>query len=150
MITVSQTALYALRAMAYLAVMSDRGPVASADLASQTSIPPHYISKVMTRMVRAGLCVAQRGHHGGFTLTRPPQDVTFAEIINAVDPATGQPACAFGYDACDEARPCALHDSWSNLKRRHADWAATTTLASIRNSAARAGFSARLVKPPSF
>lgn len=144
MIVISQTALYAMRATSYLAVMADKGPVTSALLAAHTSIPQHYISKVMRRLVTAGICVAQKGHHGGFALARAPESITFAHVIDAVDPVPDKPACAFGFSACDEDRPCALHESWSDLKTRHNQWAATTTLAAVRDSAARAGFRVRV------
>lgn len=133
MMLISQTATYALRAMAHLAVAAEKGaPVPSADLARVTGIPPHYVSKVLRRLVVAGLCDARRGHHGGFKLARPGYEITFAEIIAAAEPNQEDAACAFGFGECDAARPCPLHDSWAAMKRQFTQWAETTTLDDVK------------------
>ncbi|MBW2295571.1 MAG: Rrf2 family transcriptional regulator, partial [Deltaproteobacteria bacterium] len=64
----SQTAEYALRAMAWLATAPTREPVRAKDLSVATGIPSHYLSKVMRRLVLAGLLISQKGQGGGFLL----------------------------------------------------------------------------------
>lgn len=135
---VSQTAIYALRAMAHLAIQYPSGvPIPSADLARISGIPPHYVSKVLRRLVVAGLCDAKRGHHGGFSLARSPLDITFAEIIEAAEPDAPPPGCAFGFGECDLSRPCPLHQSWASLRREFSHWAEETNLANVSEYADR-------------
>ena len=50
-----QTAEYALRAMAWLATIPQDEPVRARDLSQATGIPPHYLSKVLRRLVLADL-----------------------------------------------------------------------------------------------
>ncbi len=132
MMIVSQTAEYALRAMAYLAAAEDGLPRSSKEISAATAIPTHYVSKVMRRLVVAGLLHAQKGHHGGFRLSRAPGDIYFEQVLAAADPDQRPRGCSFGYRECDPDRPCPLHGSWSELKENFENWAAKNTLADVR------------------
>jgi Rrf2 family iron-sulfur cluster assembly transcriptional regulator len=136
-----QTAEYALRAMAELASLGDGETMRSEDLAERTHVPPHYMAKVLRRLVGAGLLDVQRGPGGGFRLSREPSRIRFSEIFEAVD-ATAPDACAFGFDRCDARSPCLLHPTWSAVKEHIRTWASETTLGDVRDNA-RARTSAR-------
>ncbi len=127
----SQTAEYALRAMAWLATSSGGEPVRAKDLSTATGIPTHYLSKVMRRLVLAGLLVSQKGQGGGFVLSKAPGEIPFIDILTAVDAYPAEGRCAFGWGHCDETTPCPLHGSWSDLNERLRCWAEGTTLAEI-------------------
>jgi DNA-binding IscR family transcriptional regulator len=81
--------------------------------------------------VRAG-----RGHHGGFTLARPPERIRLGDVLAAVGGTLERDLCVFGAGRCDPDRPCPLHDSWSRLNAAFHDWSRRTTLGTI---AGRAG-----------
>jgi Rrf2 family iron-sulfur cluster assembly transcriptional regulator len=133
----SQTAEYALRAMAWLATAAGRDPVRAVDLSRATGIPAHYLSKVLRRLVLAELLESQKGQGGGFSLARAPAEIALSEVLAAVDAFPAQGRCAFGWGKCDASDPCPLHDSWSHLNDRIRDWAAGTTLEAIASSAPR-------------
>jgi Rrf2 family protein len=133
----TQTAEYALRAMATLATLAPGEAMRAVDLAEKTGIPVHYLSKIMRRLVLQRLVTSRKGHGGGFTLGRPPAKITFEEILR-VDPyfeSTTQ--CAFGWGNCNKRYPCLLHSTWSQLKEGFQEWASTTTLATVRDGNAR-------------
>jgi len=127
----SQTAEYALRAMAWLATVPDGEPVRAVDLSRATGIPAHYLSKVLRRLVLAGLLESQKGQGGGFSLPRAPAEIAFIDILSAIDAYPTQGRCAFGWGECDAADPCPLHHSWSHLNEQIRDWAAGTSLEEI-------------------
>lgn len=131
----SQTAEYALRAMAWLALRPPDTPTRSKDISEATQIPLHYLSKILRRLVLAGLLRSQKGQGGGFLLARSPQQIRFQDILNAVDAVPEDEArCAFGWGACGGDNPCPLHDSWSQLKDALQDWAQNTTLDSVKHT----------------
>jgi Rrf2 family iron-sulfur cluster assembly transcriptional regulator len=130
----SQTAEYALRAMAALASEQRETPARAQDLSGSTGIPPHYHSKVLRRLVLAGLLDSQKGQGGGFSLSRPPEEIRFEEILIAVDAYPEQGRCAFGWGQCQEVQPCPLHHSWIRLSDAIHHWASTTTLGSVSNA----------------
>ena len=126
----SMTAEYALRAVAYLSGLDEGARLGAQALAAQTEIPPAYLSKIMRRLVVAELVDSQKGHGGGFTLTRPPEAITFAEVLAAVEPDLDPERCAFGWEACDPDEPCPLHPAYSAFKESMQEWAEGTTFAS--------------------
>lgn len=129
----SQTAEYALRAMAYLAAWGDGQALNAQVLSEGTGIPLAYLSKVLRRLVRAGLLESQRGHGGGFSLRRAPGQISLHDILQAVDALEPPNRCVFGEPACDEAQPCLLHPAWSRLKTLFQAWATETTLADLQS-----------------
>lgn len=139
----SQTAEYALRATAWLAVHTPRDPVRARDLSEGSGIPPHYLSKILRRLVLAGLLESQKGHGGGFILARPPSEIRFQDVLAAVDAYPAPDRCAFGWGACNPDDPCPLHESWSRLGGSFRDWAASTSLADVAEAVARGSSASR-------
>lgn len=127
----TQTAEYALRAMAFLGTHDDGLPVRAPELAEATGIPPHYLSKVMRRMVVARLVRSQKGHGGGFVLARPPSEIRFVDILLGAGHPVESDRCAFGAGRCDASNPCALHPTFSRLHALTTAWAYETTLADV-------------------
>lgn len=127
-----QTAEYALRAMAHLTVSEGGKPIPACDLSEETGIPVHYLSKILRRLVSAKLLIAQKGPGGGFVLARAVGKIRFVDILEAVDYASDQHRCAFGWGECDPANKCPLHDSWKKLKDDFYSWANKTTLLHVK------------------
>jgi Rrf2 family protein len=75
---------YALRAAAELAAAAP-AQVKSAQLAEAQSIPSKFLENIMVDLKRAGLVASQRGADGGYTLSRPPAEITLAEVIRAIE-----------------------------------------------------------------
>ncbi len=125
----SQLGRYALRTVAVLAAQEER--LTSKVLAKQTGVPSAYQSKVLRKLVKAKLLSAKKGHHGGFTLTQPPDTIRFADVLSAVGALPAAGTCVFGWGRCSGTKPCPLHDSWSELSEHVVAWAEETTLADI-------------------
>ncbi len=133
----SQTAEYALRAMAWIASHPPRAPVLARDLSAGTQIPAQYLSKILRRLVLAGILESRKGRGGGFTLARPPREIRFREVLAAVDAYPREGRCAFGWGSCDAAHPCPLHESWSGMSEGFRKWAANSSFANVRQGSAR-------------
>lgn len=133
-----QTAEYALRAVAQLAILAPGEMMRATDLAKKTHVPRHYMAKVLRRLVAAGLLDVHKGPGGGYLLAHPPSRITFVRVFEAVGvaPADG---CAFGFARCDAQKPCPLHPSWSAVKEEIRSWAEKTTLADVREHALARG-----------
>jgi Rrf2 family iron-sulfur cluster assembly transcriptional regulator len=124
----SRPAEYALRAMTYLARLEPKKRVPASDLAKAVDIPPAYLSKIMRRLTAKGIVDSQKGHHGGFVLARPPEEIRFIDILRAVEFGPIADHCLFGLGNCDAQNPCPLHNEWSILKDQIEHWARSHTL----------------------
>lgn len=129
----NQTARYALRVVSQLACSSGE-PMRAVDLTEHINVPPHYLAKVLRRLVRAELLRSKKGHGGGFVLARPAQEITVRAILEAVD-ALPDRDCIFGWEECEANDPCPLHDFWRQAHRRFFEWAESATFGP--NGAAR-------------
>lgn len=123
---ISQTAEYALRAIVYLADRNE--PRTTQQIAEVTRVPAGYLSKVMQSLSRAGLVHSQRGLHGGFTLIKPPEELTVWEVVEAVDPLQRIRTCPLGLKS-HGTNLCPMH--------KRLDDALATVETSFRNSTVR-------------
>lgn len=126
-----QTAEYALRAMACIALRKDGRPVSSEVLARAAGIPKHYLSKIMHKLVEADLVVSQKGHGGGFRLAQKPEKITFQKILHAIDYKIYPDDCVFGWEDCNIDKHCPLHDCWIQLNQSFLWWAENMTLKKV-------------------
>ncbi len=84
MLTLTRKADYALVAMADLA-RQDSAVVSTRNMASRLRMPLPVLQIIMTELARHGMVTSARGPHGGFRLRRPPERITVAQIIEAVE-----------------------------------------------------------------
>jgi Rrf2 family protein len=103
---ISLTAEYALRAV----VTPGSTPECprTKQIAEQTRVSSDYLAKVLRALSRAGLVVSQRGLYGGFVLSRPLDELTILDVINAVDPLKRIDRCPLGLDGHGD-HLCPLH-----------------------------------------
>ncbi len=104
---ISQTVEYALRAMVRLAELPSGQTLNSETLAMLTQAPAGYLSKVLRDLVVGGLVISQRGPSGGFSLARPPGQITMLDVVNAVDEIPRIRKCPLGNPA--HIKLCPLH-----------------------------------------
>ena len=122
---------YALRAAVCLAALPAEGWMTSRELATVANVPPAFLAKVLRRLSHHGLLEAQKGHHGGFRLARPASSIRVVDILRAAEIELITGHCAFGFNRCNEAAPCPLHDVYKELQLMCHAWAKANTLADI-------------------
>ena len=81
---VSAKADYAARAAAELATSVD-APVTADRIAEAQDIPVKFLETILLELKHAGIVRSQRGPVGGYTLARPAEDISLADVIRAVD-----------------------------------------------------------------
>jgi len=126
---ISQTAEYALRAVAALAGNPDE-PMITQRLAEVTKVLAGYLSKVLQSLGRAGLVKSTRGVGGGFILARPSTEITIYDIVQAVDPLQRIRTCPLGLPA-HGVRLCPLHKRLDYAMKQVEDAFRASNLAEI-------------------
>jgi Rrf2 family protein len=88
----SAKAEYACVAMFELAAnFGDTQPVRVKTIATQHGIPQRFLVQILLQLKSAGLVASTRGASGGYQLTRPPEEISIAGIINTIDPQPTRP-----------------------------------------------------------
>lgn len=81
---VSAKADYAVRAAIEIAA-SEHYPVKAEQIADRQGIPLTFLHKILHELRMAGLVNTSRGPDGGHELARPPQDISIADVLRAVE-----------------------------------------------------------------
>ena len=68
-----------------MAACPGRQAYTAAELSEQTGLPAPTVTKILKQLARSQVVRAHRGARGGYRLARRPEDVTVAEVIEAVD-----------------------------------------------------------------
>lgn len=85
---ISAKADYAVRACIELAVRSpDRShpPTTGDVLGAVQEIPPKYLENILSGLRRSGIVLSRRGSEGGYWLARPPEEISVAQVVRAVE-----------------------------------------------------------------
>ena len=121
---------YALRAMIYLADRS--GTVArGAEIAEHEHVPKYFLEKVIRDLMRRKLVRSRRGPGGGYELARVPSEITFRDIIEAVEGPVALNVCVDGSSICALKPSCRMFRVWEEGQRAVLQILSRTTLAQI-------------------
>ena len=124
--SLSHTTGYAIQA---LTCLTFRAPerVRADEIAECTGVPRPYLSKILHALARTGLVDSKRGYRGGFVLSRPPEEISLLQIVEAVDGPGWSDRCLLGLEVCSDERSCPAHQFWTALKDEiHSQLAAIT------------------------
>jgi Rrf2 family protein len=84
----STKAEYGVRVMVELARRAGEGDdrvVPLAEIAEHDGMPLAYLEHLVARLRKAGLIDSRRGSRGGYMLARPAEQITTAEIVEALE-----------------------------------------------------------------
>ena len=77
---------YACRVMAELARLHGSGTLAQIDhLAKTEEVPANFLAQILGQLREHGLITSRRGNHGGYTMARPPEEISLYDIMMAVE-----------------------------------------------------------------
>lgn len=82
---VSAKADYAVRAALELAAATDARPLKRDEVSAAQSIPSKFLETIMLDLKHTGIVKSTRGAGGGYSLARPAEDISVADVIRAVD-----------------------------------------------------------------
>ena len=91
MISITSKSRYAVVAMAELGRSGDR-PMPVKELAERREIPDQFLEQLFSTLRRSGLLTSHRGSKGGYTLSRPADEISVLEVVQALDGKVGQEA----------------------------------------------------------
>jgi Rrf2 family protein len=103
---------YALRAMIYLASIDPKSVVPFREIARQMMVPEDFLAKILKTLVDQALVRSTRGPHGGYALAKPSPEISFLDVIEAVEGRVAINVCLDGEDPCGKASACTMVGVW--------------------------------------
>ncbi|MDE3019550.1 MAG: Rrf2 family transcriptional regulator [Nitrospirota bacterium] len=88
---ISLKATYGILAALDLALNGGTSPVQAKMIAKRQAIPLRFLEQVLNVMKNAGLVDSLRGAQGGYLLGKLPEEISLADIVEALDGTLSQP-----------------------------------------------------------
>jgi FeS assembly SUF system regulator len=111
---ISKLTDYATVLLAHLAG-EGAGQRTAVELAEWSRIGLPTVSKVLKELQRAGLVVSTRGARGGYSLARPADSISAADILDAVEGPVGLTECSLHPGQCGLESGCRVGRSWQRV-----------------------------------
>lgn len=106
---------YGARLMLELALNYERGPVLLKDVAERQEISEKYLGHLIAPLKASGLINSSRGAHGGYLLAKPPQDISLAEVVQAVEGNLALVECVSSPKVCRRISICVMREIWTQV-----------------------------------
>ena len=92
----------------------DKALVTSEHIATEQDIPAKFLEGILRELRQANIVISRRGPDGGYRLAKPPQEITVADVVRALD---GPLAAVKGQRPEDVVHPqSSLSDVWIALR----------------------------------
>lgn len=105
---------YALHTMLYFVVSPADKTIGVQQLADTQGVSPTYLSKILTKLVKAGMISSTPGANGGYRLTTARDQLSFLDIIHAIEGTASLFNCDLGHDS----RKCLIQEVMSDAERQ--------------------------------
>jgi FeS assembly SUF system regulator len=116
MLRLSKLTDYGTVIMTHLA--RNRGRIYSAaEVAAAIGVAVPTASKILKTLARHHLLQSLRGVNGGYLLARPPEQISLAQVIDAMEGPAGMTECSVGAGLCAQEGLCAIRANWQSINR---------------------------------
>lgn len=134
----SKKAKYALIAVLHLARRYGEGPVQIEELTKSEGIPKKFTESILLELKNSGLLQSKKGKGGGYSLRKPPGQITMGAVIRIIDGPLAPVPCVSktAYEKCDECQDeqtCGIRIVMKDVREAIARILDATTLADVIN-----------------
>ncbi len=111
----SQTTIYALRAIGYIASQDESKMVLAKAISEKMDIPKNFLSKILHKLVQKGFIDSIRGIGGGFRLAKPAKEIFLKQIVELFMNLNHFHNCFLGIHSCHR---CGIHKKWNKISEQ--------------------------------
>lgn len=104
---------------------------ATQEISEATGIALPTVSKVLKVLVSAKVLTSIRGMKGGYLLARPPEKISLATVINALEGAIALTECSATHANCGHAAGCDIQWNWGLINQKIFNALESVTLADM-------------------
>ncbi len=116
MLRITSESDYALRMVLLLSQIGEKTDAKT--LSAKMNVPLRFALKILRNLSACGITTSIKGASGGYMLSRPPSEISFKDIIEAIEGPIALNKC-LGRDAdCDrvsDKTKCVVHKSFCRV-----------------------------------
>lgn len=115
MLRITKQTDYGIVLLTHMAAHPER-LVNAPELAQETSLPQPMVAKILKLLARADVVQGHRGVNGGYCLSRPPEGVSVAEVITALEGQIAITECTDDTNGlCAQEQVCRVRSNWNRI-----------------------------------
>lgn len=110
---------YALVCLKFLCRNDNGKPISVTSIAEHEQMSKDYVEQLFLKLKKAGIIRSVKGAHGGYLLARQPSQITFREVIEALEENVYETFCSQQVReriVCKHFDLCSLRPIWHRLK----------------------------------
>ena len=133
---ISEATALALHAAVHIAGQDNA--VTTAEIAESMSASPAHLAKVLQRLVRAKLLIANRGRNGGYRLAREADGITLGHVYEALEGAPRSDGCLFAAPVC-RGSDCIMGEAVERARRELWEYLSKTSIKELAELETKGG-----------
>jgi FeS assembly SUF system regulator len=114
---ISKLTDYGIVLLARFAVAPPGATLTAREMAEGTGLPHPVVSKMLKTLAGASLLRSQRGAKGGYQLSREPEALSVAQILEALEGPLALMECSAGPGHCERDSSCTVRAPWQHINR---------------------------------
>ncbi|MBI4379798.1 MAG: Rrf2 family transcriptional regulator [candidate division NC10 bacterium] len=134
----SRESEYGIQGLIHLAKQPPGTVLQLAAIAEAQGLPQSFLAKIFQKLTQYEIVRSFRGATRGYTLGRPPGEITLREVLESIEGPGLFERCIFWSHRCAEDNPCVLHEGWKLIKPKLTAMMEVTTLQDLVRRAATA------------
>ena len=124
---------YGIRALLEIARHYGEPPVKRKEIAHNQAISLSYLENILLTLKNHNLVDSIRGAHGGYILTRAPEEINLFEIFSALEGSLAPVSCLDNPSSCPRFDDCVTRTIWQELKTAKEQVLKKTTIQDLLN-----------------
>lgn len=131
----SKTCEYGIKATSHIAYQSQLGKrVSLKDIAAAIDSPTAFTAKILQQLSKVGIIHSIKGPNGGFEIPEHLLDkLCLSDVVVAIDGKSIFVECGLGLKACNEDKPCPVHNQFKLVRASLRQMLETTSIRDLSN-----------------
>lgn len=120
---ITQESDYAMRIVLYLSKLGVGKRIEAKVISEAEGVTLRFTLKILRKLTHKGIVASFRGIHGGYALSKEPEDITMRDVIEAVEGEIFINRCLNSKESCNikKGNTCTVHRELSRIQRNMLD-----------------------------
>lgn len=106
-------------------------PVTIREIADRQDVSVPYLEQILNKLRKAGLIRSVKGPGGGYLLSKRPEQISIAAILNELEGPVAITSCLDPEEGCARVDGCVIHLLWKALGANIEGFLETITLSDL-------------------
>jgi Rrf2 family protein len=89
----------------------------ASEVAANQGISVKYLESLLSSLKTGGLVISERGKRGGYSLARPPSEISMFDVLSCLEDSLDFVYCTVDPRGCERLELCVTRQVWIELKQ---------------------------------